>query len=164
MYESKLLSLLNTFSSKEMRELTEFVASPYFNKNGELVDFTRLLRSYHPVFSKKKLERQAFYKKLYPGETYDEKQLNYLMSFTLKLAERYLGISKYNSSGMLPELYQSEALLDRGLDKHFQFVHGKTKTRLCEQTNVRSGAFYEEFLLNNLANEFFSQPKHKKIR
>jgi len=72
MQNSKLIELLKTFSTKELRECGDFVQSPFFNYNEEVVLFYNHLRKLAPNFSAKKTERETVYKSLFPKKRYDE--------------------------------------------------------------------------------------------
>jgi len=51
MNNSKLLKLILIFKIEDWRRFKEFVASPYFNKKKELIEFTNYLRSLYPSLS-----------------------------------------------------------------------------------------------------------------
>ncbi|MFT4761074.1 MAG: hypothetical protein ACI9XO_003786 [Paraglaciecola sp.] len=55
MENSKLVQLLKTFSTQELREFKDFMQSPLFNKNQDLVDFYLYLKKIAPNFPTKKL-------------------------------------------------------------------------------------------------------------
>ena len=82
MENSKLIALLKTFNTQELRAFKDFVASPYFNKNQELVLFYDYLKKIAPKFPLKKISRESIYNNLFPKKEYDDKHMNYLMSFT----------------------------------------------------------------------------------
>lgn len=155
MEKSKLIALLKTFSAKELREFGEFMASPYFNKNEELSRFYEYLRSLAPSFPNKKLNRTYVFSRLYPKTPYDEKQLNYLMSFLLKLAEQYIGYSHFKQDEVREREHILAAYEDRGLEKHYQFILGQVE-RSLEQHPLRNTQFYlNQYLLADISNKHF---------
>ena len=97
MEKSKLIQVLKTFSTSELREFKDFVASPFFNKNQELILFYGYIKKNAPSFSLKKIKKEVVYQTVFPNQNYDEKHLKYLMSFLLKLAEEFIGLKKYQS-------------------------------------------------------------------
>ncbi len=162
MENSKLLTLLQTFKSSELREFKDFVASPYFNKNKELVLFYAYLRKHAPHFPPAKIERLAIYKALFPNKPYDEKHLNYLMSFLLKLAEEYVGLKKYQTTKTLGEYQQLSSFVERDLDKHFHYSFNKA-TRSLDKSPFRNMDFYrQQYLLADVAAQYFANQKIRK--
>lgn len=162
MEKSKLIDLLKTFPAKELREFGEFVASPFFNKNEELTRFYEYLRSQAPAFPDKKLERTYVFKQLYPKHAYDEKQLNYLMSFLLKLAEQYIGYSHFKADEVLEKEHTLASYDERGLEKHYQFILNQVERGL-EQHPLRNTEFYlQQYLLADISNKHFLKQKVRK--
>lgn len=162
MENSKLIALLKTFSTKELREFNEFVSSPFFNKNEELMQFNEILRKLAPDFQPKKIEREKLFSKMYPGKAYDDKQLNYLMSFTLKLAEQYIGYTQFKKDEIQEKVQILSAYNDRDLEKHYQFIHNQV-TKQLEQHPYRNMQFYYlQFLTANISNDHFLKQKIRK--
>lgn len=160
MDNSKLISLLQTFSKKELREFSDFVASPFFNKNEELIRFYTYLRKYAPHFPLKKIARRTVYAALYPDKAYDDKQLNYLMSFLLKLSEEYISYGRFKEKGEASNLLGS--YVDRGLDKHYQYTL-KAELKKLEGMPYRDRDFYyQQYLIADIDNEFFLKHNIRK--
>jgi len=155
MQNSKLVELLKTFSNKELREFNEFVQSPFFNKNEDLVRFYEHLRSLAPAFAPARIEREAVFTALYPDKPYEDKQLNYLNNFLLKLAEQYIAYARFSQNPLLERYQLLEAYNQRNLDKHYQFVFGQTAKLLDEVPN-RNHEFYQlQYLLADISNRHF---------
>ena len=148
MEKSKLLSLIKTFDKKERRAFRDFVASPFFNKNEDLVKLYDYLKSLAPHYPSAKLAREKVFRAIYPGKTYEDKQMKYLMSFLLKLAEQFIGWKAYNEQGLMPVYHQMSAFLDRGLTKHFQYIFPKAE-KMVNQLPYRDADYYfQEYLLH----------------
>ena len=90
MNRSSLVELIKTFSSKEMRRFTEFVSSPFYNKNKKLTALCSYLKLCYPRFLSRNLQKEKVFAILFPGKRYDDAHFRYLLSSTLTLAERYL--------------------------------------------------------------------------
>ena len=86
MKKSKLLGLLQTLNSKELRAFKDFVESPFFNKQESLIRMYAYLKKWAPQgFPDKKVDRAVVFQKLFPGKAYDDKEMNYQMSQLLKI-------------------------------------------------------------------------------
>ena len=133
MENSKLIQLLKTFSTQELREFKDFMQSPLFNKNQDLIDFYLYLKKIAPDFPSKKLDKNAVFKRLYPNKKYADKQMRYLMSFTLKLAEQFIGWKKYQGQEILVKTHILESLVERNLEKNYQNIFQNTEDELNEK-------------------------------
>ncbi len=162
MHKSKLIELLKTFSTSELREFKDFVGSPFFNKNKELILFYDYLKKIAPVFPLKKIHREYIYANLFKNKKYDEKHLNYLMSFLLKLAEEYIGITKYKSTGILPDYHILSSCLDRQLNKHYQNYYQKAKKKLDANPICDIEHYYQNFLLAQVSDKHFGMQKIRR--
>ena len=73
MKNSKLISLLKSFSENELKEFRKFIDSSFFNKEGKYVlRFYNEVRKHYPDFTNASLERKNLFEKLYPGKSYDD--------------------------------------------------------------------------------------------
>ncbi|NUN99721.1 MAG: hypothetical protein HUU01_03805 [Saprospiraceae bacterium] len=157
MENSKLIQLLCAFDPPMLRGFQEFVASPFFNKDQELVrlyDYLKQLLS--KGLPKAKTARQAVFAGLYPEKPYDEMQLNRLMSRLLQLAERFVSIWRYEQRGVLPDCIALEFYVETHLDKIYAFAIEKVKSKL-DRLPLRNGDWYfQQFLLSDIAERHFS--------
>ena len=154
MIESKLIYLLKTFKKVEWRRFKEFLASPYFNKRTDLITFFDYIAATVPDFSEKKLSKTAVFKKLYPNQTYDDKKMRYLMNYTLKAAEEFLGQQKVESLA-LKDNYILEELVDRKLEKHSKRYFEKIAD---SQTSIKEKTidyYYSNYQLADTGNKHF---------
>ncbi len=93
MFNSKIISVVRSFSKDEIKEFRKFVDSPFFNKEGKYVlRFYDEIKKYYPGFDNKSLERSILFYKLYPGKKYDDSIMRKLSSTLQKLAEEYLNL------------------------------------------------------------------------
>lgn len=162
MENSKLLSVLKTFTTKEWRLFGEFMHSPYHNKRADLIPFYEYLNKLAPAFPPAKIEREKLFAKLYPGEEFDVKQLNYLMSFTLKLAEEFLAFENIKSEQITLQNHMLKELLQRDLDKHYRYIFNRTEDYLQKQDWRDTDFYYSRYLMANTDNLYFLKQKIRK--
>ena len=148
MENSKLTDLLRGFSQRDWNAFCDLVASPYFNRNPDLLRLAAWLRQQAPDFSG--LSRGAAWRALYPGQATDNRQLNHLMSWLLKLGEQFLGLEHYLASGIDPERHTAEALLARGLNKHYRFNAERIRRRLNASPYRNAGHFLQQYQFADL--------------
>lgn len=162
MVNSKLILLLKSFSNKEFREFSKFVASPYFNQKQEVNTMFEAIRKARPDFSIKKIERKYIMKKVFPSEVYSEKKYKYISNLLLKLAENYISLKEMESRPMIREYHLLNAYVNREIDKNYNFIHKKAHD-IQEQSEKRNADFYyREYLLKNVAAKHFDKKKVRK--
>ncbi|MBK8565081.1 MAG: hypothetical protein IPN76_17525 [Saprospiraceae bacterium] len=93
MKNSDLLQILQKLSVAERRSLAKFIASPWANQRADvaqLYDFIEKHREHLPA----SLTREAAHAAVYPGQPFDDKQVRRLMSYLLKVIEKFLTAQK----------------------------------------------------------------------
>lgn len=160
MESSKLIELLKTISRTELKRLSDFIDSPYFNKSKEVTSLYRYLKKYAPHFPPKRIERQTVYQSLYKERVYNERHLNRVMSSLLKLAEQFMGQQKYEAEG-IHNYYMLTSFIDRNLNKHFEFNYKRIQEKLETTPQRNANYYYQKYLFaDSLSQQFFQ----KKIR
>lgn len=155
MKNSKLIGLLGSLDQTEFRQFCEFVTSPYFNKNEDLIHFVNYLETLAPEFPKDKIKKDAVYGSLFPGEAFDKKKMAYLMNYLLKLGEQFLAVERYQKEEMLMNYHVLDQFVDRNLNKHYNYLFKKTQQSL-EETEEKDGpGFYYQYLLSKVATDHF---------
>ena len=87
MQNTKLLSLLQTFSKSELKTFRKFVSSPYYCTNPQALKLLDYLHKYSS--SPKRLQKERVYAHLYPNDSYKEIKLQQLASQLVKLVEQF---------------------------------------------------------------------------
>ncbi|MCC6460588.1 MAG: hypothetical protein IT260_08970, partial [Saprospiraceae bacterium] len=94
--------------------------------------------------------REQLWQALYPGQPADQRQLNYLMSWLLKLGEQFLGLEHYQQQVFEPEWQTAEALLSRGLFKHYRFNAERLRRRLSASPLRNTAYLLQEYRFADL--------------
>lgn len=97
MKRSFLIDLFQRLSSRQMRELSEAVHSPFFNKNESVTRLFDYLRLYHPAFPPEKLDKEFIYAKLFSTAKYNDSFMRMIIFRLTSLAEEYLSYSDYKA-------------------------------------------------------------------
>jgi len=151
MKNSKLIDLLKTFEKEDWRWFRKFLLSPYFNSREELVVFCDYLRGQAPEFKEKAIRKEKIFKKLYPKETYDEKQISYVMNFLLGQAERFLIQKEFERHSPLMINYLQQSLVDRQLEKHYKYQYEKSLKILAERKSENIDFFLYKYQMTEIA-------------
>lgn len=161
MIDSKLIILLKTFKKTEWRRFKAFLDSPYYNKRSDLLPFFQYIAATSPDFSAKKLEKKIVFKKIYPSKPYEDKQMRYLMNYTLEAAEQFLGQQKMQAVSMLDN-YILEELVDRKLEKHAKKYFEKI-TEKYDAVEIKPIDYYfSKYKLADIANKHISNQGLRK--
>lgn len=162
MKNSKLIDLLATFSPADLKQFREFVASPYFNKNKDLIRMIAYLEQNAPNFEALQVSKERVHAQLFPDQDFDPKQMGYLMNYLLKLGERFLAIQRYEQEEELMRCHTLDQFVDRKLTKHYNYLLRKTFKSVTE-SDARSGdSYYYQYLMGRAAaNHFYSQQVRK---
>jgi hypothetical protein len=119
MLNGKLIQLLQTLSKKELKDFQHFVASDYHNSNEPLQQFLRFLGKYEGDYNSPKLNKEAFFKKHYPHERFDEQKFRYLQSDLTQLLEEFLSYTEFRKDKFQQQFYLTQSLQRRNANKFF---------------------------------------------
>ncbi len=164
MHNTQLISLLKTFSVYEINSFQKFVHSPYFNKSDKVIKLFNLLEGTHPGYDDPCLEKKVVYKKIFGGNKYDDKQMRYLSYETLKLAEEFLGISRYRKDKSLAPAFDILTELgSRGQKKLFERRFNYTSKALEMNQYPIPEFFFNKWKLIDIQN-FYKYYIYSKTR
>jgi len=117
MLQSKLVTLLRSFTREELKRFDSFLLSPYFNQSEKLVKFYRLIEPHHPGFSSSKLEKEKLYAALHGKVKYTDSTMRELISDLFKLAKAFLALQEFQNNSLQSSALKFRALYNRKLDK-----------------------------------------------
>lgn len=146
MQNSSLITILKTFSQKEIKSFGRFVRSPYFNTSEATAALFSELKRYYPEFSSPEIEKQAIFKKIYGSQNYSEELTRKLTSNLIKLAEEFITQQKLEQ--LKP--YKDNFMLDGYLDRKLASLYKK-----------KYDAVLKEFNANNKIDENYYLIAHK---
>lgn len=163
MTNSKLISLLKALNATEMDHLLDFVRSPFFNKDEEVIRLSTYLHQYHPEYPVKELRKEIIYRQLFPHKSYEDKKLRYLFSKLNKYAEHFLALQEMQKKPYKMELALLEDLSRRGLVKSYRHI-GKTLSRKMEDRKGDSTDFFlAQFQLAEIEEHHFERKRVRRF-
>ena len=133
MHQSKLISLLRTFRARDFRRFRAYLASPYFNKRQDLVEFYAAIEQFAPDFTEAECSREKLWRAYAPEMPLDEKALTYLANFLLKQAESYISTEAFQQDESSKGSRFLSYCLEHGLDKHYRAAHLGTRKSLQQE-------------------------------
>lgn len=163
MENSKLISVLNTLSPEEMRWLSKFVISPYYNSNEYVVKLFEYLKKLYPRFPKKQLQEEAIFKAVFGEAKFDIKRMRVVVSRLFAVIEQFLVAE--NGKGKSLEFQQklTEEFGKRNLYKYFEKGIYKMADDLQKQPYRDADYFKNRMLLNRWYYEHPTTNRQEQI-
>ncbi len=156
MENSKLIQLIKTFSKTELNGFGKFVRSPFFNESLKLISLYDILQENYPDFSPVTLNKQAVFKRLYPGEKkYDDKKIRSRFNLMYELGEAYLMQIEMEKNPMQSGRLVLDQLASRKLKKHFDKKFTSLNEELNRSETVNNRYFLERHLMVKAKRNFY---------
>jgi hypothetical protein len=151
MKKSVLVELIGSFSPKEIKEFSEFIRSPFFNKNKNVVKlYEEIVKA---AGDAEKLEKEYLYKKIYGKAEYNDATVRTLMFNLVKLAEDYLAYKEFSEDGT--EISLLKQLNKRGLKRSFEKSF-KTAAGELEKLPVKDSDYYYKKYMLSIQHELYN--------
>jgi hypothetical protein len=87
---TKLIKLLRTFSLTELKRFRDFVKSPYYNKNKNVIRLNEILTRYYPSFDHSQFIEEIIFTKIFGRESFDYFKLKNIISDLYNLGIEFL--------------------------------------------------------------------------
>lgn len=110
----KLISLINSLDRNELRECTDFIKSPFFNKRTDIIKFWEIAIENHPV---NEFDKKNIYKRVYGNDKINFQVVTNLLSRTQSLVKKYLTQKGLGKDKVAETSALSYELASRGLNK-----------------------------------------------
>ena len=152
---------MGKLDEKEIKELYEYIHSPYFNKNRNIRSFFDAIYPYHPSFEKLP-PKEAIFKSVYPSESYFEQKINDLMSYVVSAIQDFLSYQEYQQHGSLKNIHLLTALRKKHIDKDFIRISRQVETSL-DKGNHDEEYYYQTMRLEQERDQFYIAQEEKEL-
>src|SRR5262245_37025925 len=98
MKKSKLIQILKSFSSDEMKEFEKFISSPFFGCKNFVLNFFRELKKYYPYFKEEDIQKEEIFARLYKNKKYNDGLIRRMTSDLITLAEEYIMYKEFKNN------------------------------------------------------------------
>lgn len=151
----KITSILTNFESKNLRHFTDFVASPYFNKNKLLLNFVTVLLEYWPNFPEEQLQLEVFQKALNQTNL-TQKELTYLFAKALELLTTFITQEEFSKQAYQQEIFALQALSKNPeKEKLSKTVSARLKRSLKRSPSKDQHYFWTKYSLHDALDQEF---------
>ena len=144
MQKTKLISVMRTFSEKEMNLFVKWMSSPFFNTNKNLSSLCDYLAEAYPNFSDEKIEKTIVSAHVFPNEDFNDNRLRNLISDLQEQVELFLSWTNLSSKRSTQKQLLLEELNKRNLHALFESRLKESRKELDD-----SGLIMTEHTLNN---------------
>jgi hypothetical protein len=140
---TKLIKMLKTFSAPELKKFRDFVKSPFYNKNKNVIKLSEALVKYYPDFSHEALTEKFLYTKIFGSSKFNYFKIKNIISDLYNLGIEFLKLKHniytafYKDHNLLVELrtrklwrYHKKAV--KALEKEFSNVAVKDSVYLYD--------------------------------
>lgn len=143
MEKSKLARLLQTFSKEELRELSKFAATPYFNSRPEAESLLRFLSK--PLLAGKPLPgKEEAYHHIFKKGLFDDHRIRMAMSALFQTAEKFLVVHDFLKDRPAYQVRLSRVLRSKGLSSPADLSLQSAAVAL-QQLPTRNANYYLDF-------------------
>ncbi len=154
MLKNDLLTLLAGLDKEEMKRLSKFVNSPYFNTNSKASELFDLLKQFYPEYDSDKLTKQYLHRELYGSGKFVEGTINYLLSELQQLAEQFISIEMTDPE--INDLAYLKYLSDNAHENMFY----KNYERIWKRISKSQNRLYEFLLADLLGHQIDREKRH----
>jgi hypothetical protein len=164
MTKSKVIDILKTFNTVELKGFRDFIHSPVHNRNKKVRILFEIIKKHSPEYEDEKLKKENLYNILYPGKTYNDVVMRILISDLLKLSEEFLAYINYRKRGINIKKCLLEELKERKLDTLFRRNFKQAEELLLDDSTIDFKHFNELQVLYSLKIDFLiSRDKQTEI-
>lgn len=151
---AKIYKILKKLSQIELNRFQQFLASPFFNKRGDLILLYEELITHHSTA----IDAVKMYKKLAPEKAYKAQDLRLLLSYLYKHLERFLIYENLfqKKENQVLELQKVEVFQQLDLSKYAQKSLQNAQDDLEKSTKRNADFFGKRYQLLEKGFEFSS--------
>jgi prophage maintenance system killer protein len=142
MKNSQLIKLLKTFNSKEIKKFSEFISSPYFNKNKNVIKLYEVIKKAHPGFKQENLTKENLFSSIFPGKKYNDNILRLLIHLLCEKARKFLAYNRVEKDIYKYKEELVSELFDRELYNESIKEIDKTISEL-EKSYIRDSDYFQ---------------------
>ena len=162
MQKTRLVQFLQSLNQSEIKSFRDFLNSPSFNKNKQIVNLFELVIIYHPTFVNNELNEENLFSKLFIDQKYDYFKMKNLSSDLLALGKEFFAYLNFKKSKDSNDIYVLKESKARNLDMIFENTYKQADKRSLSTTFKDENYLYHRM---NLINELigFNAPKNPSI-
>lgn len=156
MKQSKLYQLLESFRQKDWTAATDFIASPYFNKNNRCTALFQILKQQFEQPSKSDFSVAYLSRVLFKGKKNPEGYLRVVIVQLTQLLEQFLAQEEWKKKPLYSDHLLNQNLLNRKRYHHFLNLYRKKMRSLEADSSKKMGLeSYQDAFLQSLDYQLY---------
>ena len=165
MKNSQLIKLLKTFNPKEIIKFSEFITSPFFNKNKNVIKLYNAIRNAYPDFEQEKFTKENLFSSIFPGRKYNDNTLRLLIHYLYESAKEFITHTRLRKETFTYTEVLLNDLLDRKLYDESEKTLNKVSLEL-ENLDFKDAEYFKfKFIMEYEKLYYFQlihQGRHEK--
>lgn len=113
MYNNSLITLLKSFTLKEIQDFRDFLISPYFNKKKSVIKLYDIIMNEYPDFNGESISKERIYAELFTGKAYNDSNLRVLIHNLNDLAKKFTAYRNFEENQFEFDFRQLTGLMSR---------------------------------------------------
>ena len=166
MQNTKLIQLLKTLTELELKQLGQFLKSPFHNSNKRVLALFNLIKPYHTRnYESNRLQKEILFYKIFPPNThYEASNMRALMSYLTQRIEDFLIEKEIKKDKPLRQGLLARAYSNKNLYKQFEKTNRQQNVILAK-LEVQDMEAHQQQFNNNWVYYFHAntQKYHTKI-
>ncbi|HNR19004.1 MAG TPA: hypothetical protein PKN75_01960 [Bacteroidia bacterium] len=161
MQHTKLIVLLKSLTTWELKAFEKLVRSPFYNVNENVDELYFIIKKFAPAYIDDELNLEHISKLLFKSKKAQLTKLRYVMTDLTRLLEKFLVMLSLEKNNNTEKKLLLNMLNERNADKFFQ-IH-LTESTIQQKLKPLDMQFYETaFQLEEMQYEFDSSRKNRK--
>lgn len=119
MKKSPVVLLLQSLNKKELRDLSKWLQSPFFNQRQDVIQLFEYLKE-HLIEGEQALKKERVFQHLFQKEVYDDAKIRHSMSFLHQQIKKYLAYDHWQNQPFQQDLALISALRQHNQEIAFQ--------------------------------------------
>lgn len=141
MKDLKLVELLKTFDKTEFRKFREFVSSPYFNKNENVINLLEALLPYYPGFDNRNFTLEKIFSKIFLNKKFNYAKITNIISDLYALSERFIEQVNMEGGSIPGRMALLTGLRQKGLSRIYEHKFDRRMKEL-ESAKVKDENYF----------------------
>lgn len=149
MYKSKLIQIISKLSNTELQLLRSFVKDSNFNKHEKVIELLEIIIVHEKNLPE--LDKKQVFAVLYKNQPYNDLMIRHVMSYLLKVVEKFGVLHKKTSNEL--EILHDQAMFynaieyEKGIEETLH-LYGK---KMLNQQVLNTEEIYAKYLLDTYA-------------
>lgn len=132
---NKLIEYLSLFNKKELRRLSKFLYSPYYNTNSSILKTFEYFQKAYPNFSSRRVSDEGLFSYVSPGKKFNSKKASDYRSKLTKIIENFWSIEAFEQDDEAKIYQKLKAFKTHKANKHYLNYYSKQREKISEKKN-----------------------------